>query len=242
MNTEDNHPSTDDLREMLREELITENGAVAPWGGFHIDQIERLRFYLETLEAFISEQEAGEVKPLERHAVAWSEKRRSEFWTHHYPVHWDEIFRTTLRSSFLVSLISFTEDYLAQASRNVEVIAPMPFESSALRGNVFDKARLIFDAFGHFSQPVPAAWQILERIYDVRNVLVHRAGFLETYSYQERVRQFIRQQRGLSEEYGHISLGPEFCPFALEHVKAVLMAVGSELAALCERVRRVEGA
>jgi hypothetical protein len=94
--------------------------------------------------------------------------------------------------------------------------------------------------FGHFSQPVPAAWQIVEQIYDVRNVFVHHAGFIGTYSHQKRVRQFIRQQPGLSEANDHISLGPELCPFALDRIKEVLIAVGSELAALCQRVRRFE--
>lgn len=240
MNPEDRLPSSDELREIFRQELITENGAVGPWAFSHTDEIERLRFYLETLEEFISKQETEEIKSLEPHAATWPEKRRGEFWAHHYPVHWDEIFRTNLRSSFLVSLISFTESHLTQAYRNVEVIARMPFGSSALRGNVFEKAQLIFAAFGQFSQPVPAAWQIVERIYDVRNVFVHHAGFVGSYSHEKRVRQLIRHQPGLSETNSHISLGPEFCPFALDRVKQVLIAVASELVALCERARRFE--
>jgi hypothetical protein len=113
---------------------------VGPWetnGGPSeiVDQLARFRFYIETLEKFISDQETAEVVSLETEAGKLNEKARGEFWARHYPVHWNEIFRTTLRSSFLISVMSFEETTVTLICGDVQIITRAKIGVHDLWGN-----------------------------------------------------------------------------------------------------------
>jgi hypothetical protein len=81
--------------EDFRRYLIDGNGGALV--GEFAEPIKRLRYYIETREKFISDQEITEVNALGTEAEKLKEKARGEFWSWYYPVHWDEIFRTNLR-------------------------------------------------------------------------------------------------------------------------------------------------
>lgn len=64
----------------------------AKFGRDAVDTLQRLDFYLRTLEQFIERERSQEISDLKRHADQLPEGRQGNFWAWHYPVHWDEIF------------------------------------------------------------------------------------------------------------------------------------------------------
>lgn len=141
-------PPSDEFRELFRQELILENGAFGLSILGYEEEINRFRYYLETLEKYISAEEDQEIQSLSAQAAKVPETRRGEFWAWNYPVHWDEIFRTNLRSSFLISflisLLSFFEVHLARACENVKITARVPISFSELQGSLLERARLFW--------------------------------------------------------------------------------------------------
>jgi hypothetical protein len=233
-------PSPKELEDLLRSELLAENGRSGlPLLGFS-EEIKRLRYYIDTLEKFIAEEEVDELNPLKADAARLPEGRRGEFWTWNYPVHWDEVFRDNLRSSFLVSVLSFVEGHLSPVCRNVKVIARTPIDSGALKGRVLERSRLFLTAFGSFTHPTAEQWTFIERVYDIRNVFVHHGGYVGTYSHEKRVQQFCSSQPGLRQEQDHIHLHAQFCSLVLDWVQGFFDAIDMELEQLCSRVRQFE--
>lgn len=234
-------PPPDHLRDAFREYLIRHGGTEGISGLGHAEEIKRFKFYLQTFEVFISRQESQEKASLEAKAAELSEEVRGEFWSWYYPVHWDEIFRTTLRSSFLISLVSRVELQLTEVCRDVAVVARTPITVNDLKGGLLERARLFLEKFGGFQEPSAEVWARFSQINDIRNVFVHHGGFLPSYNHEKRVRQFVQISGSMTETNGFLTLEQEFCPRAVEVARQVMNAVATEFTALCGRAQRFEG-
>ena len=58
----------------------------------------------------------------------------------------------------------------------------------------------------------------MERIFDVRNVMVHAAGFAGAYRDHKRIVEFAAKVPGLTLENEHIQADRLFCEYCLERV------------------------
>jgi len=234
MSTLDSPP--EHIRKAFRDFLISR-------GSIHglDEELKRSTFYLETLEDFISQQEAKEFEKLKAQSTHLAEEDKAEFWSYYYPVHWDEIFRSNLRSSFLISLMATTENYLNEVCRDAGIIARAPIKLSDLRGTVLEKVPLFLEKFAGFKQPTPVLWRKLSRIYDIRNVFIHSGGFIGAYQHQVRVRQFIKTSGGVTETNDFLTLKREFGLSALHVVRELSEAIAGEMKALRQRIEQEEG-
>ena len=228
------------VRAEFRTYLIERGGGTgfSPYGPK--DELQRFRFYLDTFEKFISDQESGEIAVLDARVKRLPEDARDEFWSNNYPVHWDEIFRETLRSSFLISLISFVEITLIQLCRDIEIIAKTPLSANDIKGAVLERAQVFVRTFGGFTSPSDDQWTTLSRIYDVRNVLIHNGGALYASRHEARIMQFAKSVPGLGEKYGRLEVQPEFVSFALNSIDQFVASMQTQLAELCRRVQSFE--
>jgi len=222
----------DHARRAFRQYLV-ETGGLSVQA--QADELKRMRFYLETFEDFISKQEFDEIQALESEAEHLSDEGKGEFWSWYYPVHYDEVFRSNLRSSFLISLMSRTEAFLNEVSRDVAIIARTPLKPRQVNGSFLEKEPLFLEKLAGFSQPKADLWVTLRRIYDVRNVFVHSAGFLKDDKRSERIRQFAAKMGGIVESNNFLALTDSFCPFVLNQVEQLTDHISSELNHLCAR-------
>lgn len=230
----------DYLQNAFRDELI-ESGAEHAFGVSSLsEEISRFRFYLQTLEEFIASQKRSEINSLDEETRSLPADQRPGFWAWYYPVHWDEIFATRLRSSFLISLISFAETQLSQICRDTGIIARSGLRMNDLRGNILERSRTFLEVFGEFGKPLKPQWELVARICDVRNALVHNNGRILGYQHEKRLCQFVSVQSGLSQEHDIIEIEKEFCVFCLDKIESFVRALREELKDLCERVKRSE--
>jgi hypothetical protein len=199
-----------------------------------------LRFYIGTLETFISDQETIEISALKTAVEKLSEESRGEFWNWHYPAHWDDIFRTTLRSSALLSVMSLAETNVIQICNDVEVIARTPIKMRDLdrRDGVWNSAKLFLEAFGKFTAPGPEIWKAINEVYAIRNLFAHQDGMPRKD--EKRFEMIAKSVSGFSENNGQYEIGAQLIPYVLDTMSSFFRALSDQLHGLCARVKSFE--
>jgi hypothetical protein len=208
----------DKNREWLRDQYLSGRGLLGPF--LFNDEMQKSRLFLETMEDFISSSEETEVNSLSKGIEELTESQKDEFWQWNYPVHWQEIFATRIRSSFIVQLCSFVEGELEELCKRIEVIAGIPLKLRDLQGSTLAKGRKYLEAFGNFSAPSGTEWLIIERIFDLRNVCVHERGFVTLYRNEKKLVEFAQTAPGLAFENGFAEMKRDFCEYALSAIIA----------------------
>ena len=221
------------IQELFRDDLIEEKCEFSHYRA--TDFLKEAHFYLATFEEFIPKEKSSEITQLEKHADRLPESQRGAFWAQHYPIHWSDIFEEQLRSSFIISLASFAEDYLKRICCEVAIIERVPEDPREWGRSIFKKARKFLTNHGGFSNPTDSDWTFLYRIYDIRNIYVHRRGNLHRCRDTSKIEKFILLQPGISESNGFIKLEKEFCFVALEVVDRMIRSLYEEQVALCTR-------
>src|SRR5260370_40147322 len=109
------------FRRQLRSDLLA--GTADRWEiSTPRDELEKFRCFARKSESFIDQAETSEIESLRDSVKHLSKDEQDEFLQWHYPVHWDEIFRSTIRSSVVVSLSSFLETFLTRQCYRVAVV------------------------------------------------------------------------------------------------------------------------
>jgi len=197
--------------------------------------LEKARFYLETLEDFIDKEKKHEIANLEKEARKLPEPQRGSFWADYYPIHWEDIFEYQLRSSFIVSLMSFFEDRLKIICWEVAVIEQASEDPRTWNRAIIKTGRRFLREHGFMPEPLDSEWGLLYKLYDLRNVFVHAGGHLNGPNDTSKVRQLISSQPGISEQNGFIEIRKEFCFFTLDLIRRVIHTLHTDQVAFCER-------
>lgn len=199
------------------------------------DALERLAFYLETIEGFIHQEKSAEVADLKRRAEGFAVEHQGEFWAWHYPVHWDEIFASQLRSSFVVTLLSLVESNVGMVSEQTREIARVSIRPQDLRGGPIERGQKFLLSLAGFSRPVPKEWEMLLELRDVRNCIVHANSRMWDSTKQKRLRSLIGRRPGLQASQDVLNLGPEFPRYGLKVVREFITTLYSEAQDICRR-------
>lgn len=200
-----------------------------------VEAIRGLDVYLRTLEKFICEKKSQEVSQLKRHADRLSEKAQGEFWAWHYPVHWEEIFASQLRSSFIVSIVSLAESHVGMVSEQALEIAQVPRKPGHPRGGFFERHRKFLQTFAEFQRPSHSSWDAMFSIRDIRNCIVHANSRLYNSQREERIRSLVDSLPGLTASYDVLEFAPEFPAWALREIRTFIDALYEEAVGLCKR-------
>lgn len=204
------------------------------------DSLSGFRFYLQTMEDFIDKEEEKEVASIKAKFPEGAEIN----WSYHYLAHWEDIFYTQLRSSFIVSIVSFAEIRLKWVCKQVFFITASPIEYNELmkRGSDFDRYRKYLNLFGKFNNPSDELWGIINSIYLVRNCIVHNNNDIEEMSSekQKQLGNFVDKQPGLSATQGCLKIDSEFPIFSIDRIQEFFFSLYDELEQLCESLRPVK--
>lgn len=226
----------------LRAEYLTGEGFLGGFVFSYREELDRTRFFLKTMEDFVEASEREEVAALEQGIARLTPEQHDEYWQWHYPFHWQEIFSNRLRTAFVLQLCTFLEGELNEICRRVEVIAEAPIGVGDLKGSTLDKAQKYLSAFAHFDRPSESSWALIQRIYHVRNVMVHYGGFSFPYRHHAKIVAFSGEAPGLSLQNDFIQVKREFCEFCLAEVSrffADLHAAYEAFRAACQALVRV---
>ena len=201
--------------------------------------LSEAEFYLKTIEEFIAKKKDDEIRALEQEVSRLPESRKYDFWADHYPIHWENIFEKQLRSSFVIALVAFLEDYVKTVCSEVSTIQRVNENSYDWHNKILNEASKFLKKQSGFSEPGDQEWNYLFNLYHLRNVLVHSGGSLRARNTSE-LRKFIAKEAGVSEEYGFIKLERVFCFKSLEAVRQAVLKIQVQQSALCQNATRLQ--
>lgn len=204
----------------LREDYLRGDGMFGRFIYPYSEDLKKSRFFLETMEDFVDRSEADEVVALENDAHGLTAEQLDEYWQWHYPIHWQEIFSNRIRASFIMQLCSFVEGELNEICDRVAVIGSSPIKVSDLKGSTLSRPKKFLEAFARLDQPGEDSWTTLERIFDVRNVMVHEGGFAGGYRNHKKLLDFGKVAPGLTFSNDHVQVKRAFCEYCLESISA----------------------
>lgn len=204
------------------------------------DDLEKFRFFVRQIETLIDQAEESEVSSLQQSIAGWPKEAQSEFWPYNYPIHRDEIFRSTIRNSVVVSLATFFETFIDRLCSQVALITRSDLRVSDLRGSTLERARKYLTAVGKFASPSLFAWHELGLFFKIRNVIVHVGGFTHASNYQKAIQQFCEKRSDIRLEHGSIEIEPAFLEFVINRLLVFLEQLEGEFRSLCEQTRQAE--
>jgi hypothetical protein len=201
-----------------------------------------LKEYLVSLEKFIiSEGEKIEEEEyyFERKLGKLPAHESEEY---EYPVYqdadhrkiqiWKRDIPRNLRTSFIMLLISVAENKLQSICNYVEQISDAPISQGQLAGGIFQTFKKFLNAFGELKEPTDEEWNIIEGIYDVRNVLVHGGGFISKSKRgsKKKLNLLVNENAGIEIiDSDYVKVNSEFCKFALSNVWDFFVSLYKEL-------------
>ncbi len=200
-----------------------------------METLDGLEFYLKTLEKFIDDKEDQEVANLKQHADQLPTDKQGAFWAWHYPGHWNEIFASQLRSSFVVTLISLAESQVGMVTEQVSQIAGIPKLPDSYSGGLLERHRKHLKKAG-LTRPDDTCWNSLYDVRSIRNCLVHANSRIWDYKKPEQLRVLINRLPGLSAPYDVVELSSEFPVYSFKRVKDFLIDLYKETSVLCQRI------
>lgn len=204
-----------DFKNRIRKDYISGGGIFGKFIYPYAEEIKKSKFFLDTMEEFIISSEQHEIDTHKNRTNDLTPEQLDEYWQWHYPVHWQEIFSNRIRASFIMQICSFVEGELNEIAERVGVISDAPIKLRDLTGSTLSKPKKFIESFGRFTSPGADSWEIMERIFDVRNVMVHEAGYSKGYRNHKRIVEFSKSVPGLSFINDHIQVEREFCDYSL---------------------------
>jgi len=157
-----------------------------------------------------------------------------------YPVHWNEIFRTTIRASIIVSFATFLETYLDRLCSHVELIAKSGLNTHQRGDGTLKRSRKYLTAAGKFSRPSLDAWNGIALFFKVRHVIVHANGFVIGSKHRNAIEQFCQKRADLRLQHGFLEIEPSFLEFLIDRLQDFIRQLETEFRALCEETRQME--
>jgi hypothetical protein len=206
------------------------------FGNEALETLKGLRFYLETLEAFIDRERTQEISGLKQDIEHLPQDHQEDFWAWHYPVHWDQIFASQLRSSFVITLMSLAESHIGMVVEQACAIVGSPISRDDLHHSSFERQRKRLQKQAGFIRPDAKSWDSLYEIRAIRNCIVHANSTIYNDRNPERVSALILTLPGISAPHDVIELSPEFPIHSLKTVEGFITDLYEEASALCERV------
>jgi hypothetical protein len=184
---------------------------------YFLDKLQRLRNYVE-----FSEKNWEETLASYNLSLSDDDLNLKSFGGHRG--HWSDLaneFPQYQRKACFLMIFSMLEDDLNQFCELIRIELDLKINLPDITGRGIERAKTYLSKVAEIEFPKQSAeWERIQRFRDLRNVLVHEAGYLDEDKAQHRkVKEFSEQNNsGLSiKRYARdrINLAPEFLPGVL---------------------------
>lgn len=223
----------DEFRYFLIEEECEHNHYMAK------KYIAEARIYLNLIDSFICERESAELAELSGYVSKLESTQHTEFWMRNYPSHWDEIFRHQLYSSYLINMMAFTESAIKESCKAIAIIQNTSENPDNWKNNILKQARKFLKSQEYASKSLEKPWEILYKLYDIRNIFIHTNGYLENYRNAKDVEQFIKTRLDITHSNGFIKIEQGFSTFVIDTVEHIITGLHEQLCKICRNAEKV---
>jgi hypothetical protein len=213
-------------KRLARKLLIETGDHMAKWLIQH--SLYEMELFFNSIETLIEKEEKRQLSDLEEFLKTVSEDERREVLSKHYPFEWKQIIGAHFRSSFLITLMSITEDSLSMICTQISTMVDSQISHKDLKGSILEGSKKFLQTIGHFSTPSDDDWTTIFDLYKVRNMFVHNRGSLDDSTTAKRIQSFMKRAPGISNDSGFIKLRKDFCSYALEQVRQLFLHLEEE--------------
>src|SRR5262249_43540825 len=222
--------------ESFRQGLIQDECESSQW--ITHQQLDALRVYLQAMNQLIETGKKQHVDELQVRADKLPEHRRDEFWQWNYPCEWDDVIAAQFYESFVVLAFSVLERNINLFCRDTGIVAQTKVALNDLKGSYLERAGVFLQRLVGFQRPTTNTWDRLQKMYEVRNALVHYGDYVEPIQLQTRLGEFLRQVKGIKVVQGFVYISLEFCQEVYDTIQGCFTELHQEQRALCRRVNQ----
>lgn len=185
-----------------------------------------LKQYLETWEDFLKkelkkfETEIKETVPKNEEEELYLDYLESELGRQ---LSYD--FPSIHRNSFLVSCCSYLEEQLYYFCEDLRDKHNLPLKVSDLKGNALERVKKYFTKLGKID--IPANWEEILSISDIRNCIVHNEGRIDSGNQKKdrKIQDYIDRRSDIKyDKDKKIILDKEYCVHVLDSIRTLFEA------------------
>lgn len=197
-----------------------------------------LRSYYEVMEASLGSLEKNLTKDLKRKSSKFSPQIQEYIEKYKWNPRWDILFQQQFRVSIIISTISVFESYLSGLCGDVKEIVRAPISFDDIKGGSTKRAQKFLEVFGRLERPTESTWKQIHQAIEMRNLLVHSGGELDSVPDLKRVQKLAESMPGLDfdEELGVI-INRELCDHYLYLVEKFHNEAKEGMEELCSRYK-----
>ena len=188
------------------------------------DHFDDLRLFLDAISGLINRAEKRDTDAIIRQFEEHHMNKDEIAWEEHYPYWWQDIIGLRFWRSYTVSLIAAAEDHLIDVCNIIQNISKSPIGIEDLRGGTIARCKKYLTTFGKFVKPSQMSWDRMDRLYVLRNILIHSAAVAQEKSKNERkIKKLAKESNNTLETNPVIEVTQPFCEWALENVKNFIL-------------------
>ena len=143
---------------------------------FSLAGLSELRGYYETLERVLEETGKWNIAAIEKRAKELPVEQQQYYKDFYRPSRWLISFPSELRSSIIVSAMSFLESQLWQISLSAQYHSQVHFKKP--KEKILSSYRKYLQEHGGLPIKNSHEWSLINKIYLLRNILVHNGMYL----------------------------------------------------------------
>jgi len=183
---------------------------------------ERKEYY-QTMERILGDTAQWRLAAIDKQAKKLPANKEKYFREFYHPLRWLFSFPSELKSSVVISGISFLESVLVNLASDGEYYTNQPFDKP--KEKILSSCRRYLNNQGNLNIPADEDWNVINNIYLLRNVLVHNGlnlgGDITEYSHEiEEIRKIVP---GIEkDEDGFYFIDKMFCEKMFDSMESFL--------------------
>jgi hypothetical protein len=122
--------------------------------------------------------------------------------------------------------------------RDIGIVAQTKVGLNDLKGSLLQRTSVLLQRLVGFQRPTTDTWEKLQKMYEVRNALVHYGDYVEPIQLQNRLKEFLQQAKGIKVVQGFFNISSEFCQEVYDTIQGCFAELHQEQRALWQRVNQ----
>jgi hypothetical protein len=194
---------------------------------FSLAGLAELRGYYETMERVVNETGNRQSAAIQKRAKELPLEKQQYYREFYHPHRWLTAFPSTLRSSIIISAMSFLESQLWQISLSAQHYSQVPFKQP--RDKILSSYRKYLQDHGRLSIKNNNVWNFINKIYLLRNILVHNGMYLGNENDSEDLKSIKEEIDGLSvDNDGYYIIDKVLCLHLFDYIEKLLVNIRAE--------------
>ncbi|HFD86337.1 MAG TPA: hypothetical protein ENJ35_01525 [Gammaproteobacteria bacterium] len=195
---------------------------------FSLAGLAELRSYYETMERVLNETGKWQLSAIEKRAKGLPAEKQKYYLELYHPHRWLNSFPSQLRASIIVSAMSFLESQLWQITLSAQYYSQKPFKRP--KEKILSSYKKYLQEEGQLSLKNNSVWSLINKIYLLRNILVHNGMYLGHENDSDEIKSIKNKIVGLSvDEEGYYIIEKLLCIKLFDCIEEFLCDIRAEV-------------